>query len=314
MEKSIKIKSINPIKIFGVSDSFLKLVELELSVSIIYRNDIIKLNGKLENVDKAVKVLNEMIEILNKKGSISLEKIKDLIIIIKSENIKNINYFSDSKFNLYKGRKGKINPRTQGQVKAINIIKENDLSLITGPAGTGKTFLSIVYAMALLDNNEVDKIILCRPAVEAGENLGFLPGDLKEKVDPYLTPLYESLEKILPKNKLEDLFLNNIIEIVPLAYMRGRTLENSFMILDEAQNSTDKQMKMFLTRLGIGSRAVITGDITQIDLKKNKYSGLIQAINILKGIDGIGFYEFNKEDVVRHTLVKSIIEAYDEKK
>ena len=314
MEKSIKIKSINPIKIFGVSDSFLKLIELELSVSIIYRNDIIKLNGKLENVDKAVKVLNEMIEILNKKGSINFAKIKDLIIIIKSENVKNINYFSDSKFNLYKGRKGKINPRTHGQVKAINIIKENDLSLITGPAGTGKTFLSIVYAMALLDNNEVDKIILCRPAVEAGENLGFLPGDLKEKVDPYLTPLYESLEKILSKNKLEDLFLNNIIEIVPLAYMRGRTLENSFMILDEAQNSTDKQMKMFLTRLGIGSRAVITGDITQVDLKKNKYSGLIQAINILKGIDGIGFYEFNKEDVVRHTLVKSIIEAYDEKK
>ena len=314
MEKSIKIKSINPINIFGVSDSFLKLVELELSVSIIYRNDIIKLNGKLENVDKAVKVLNEMIEILNKKGSINLAKIKDLIIIIKSENIKNINYFSDPKFNLYKGRKGKISPRTQGQVKAVNIIKENDLSLITGPAGTGKTFLSIVYAMALLDNNEVDKIILCRPAVEAGENLGFLPGDLKEKVDPYLTPLYESLEKILPKNKLEDLFLNNIIEIVPLAYMRGRTLENSFMILDEAQNSTDKQMKMFLTRLGIGSRAVITGDITQVDLKKNKYSGLIQAINILKGIDGIGFYEFNKEDVVRHALVKSIIEAYDEKK
>ena len=314
MEKSIKIKSINPIKIFGVSDSFLKLIELELSVSIIYRNDIIKLNGKLENVDKAVKVLNEMIEILNKKGSINFAKIKDLIIIIKSENVKNINYFSDSKFNLYKGRKGEISPRTKGQFKAINIIKENDLSLITGPAGTGKTFLSIVYAMALLDNNEIDKIILCRPAVEAGENLGFLPGDLKEKVDPYLTPLYESLEKILPKNKLKDLFINNIIEIVPLAYMRGRTLENSFMILDEAQNSTDKQMKMFLTRLGIGSRAVITGDITQVDLKKNKYSGLIQAINILKGIDGIGFYEFNKEDVVRHTLVKSIIEAYDEKK
>ena len=149
MEKSIKIKSINPIMLFGVSDNFLKLVELELSVLITYRNDLIKLSGKLENIDKAVKVLNEMIEILNKKGSINFAKIKDLIIIIKSENVKNINYFSDSKFNLYKGRKGKINPRTQGQVKAINIIKENDLSLITGPAGTGKTFVSIVYAMAV---------------------------------------------------------------------------------------------------------------------------------------------------------------------
>tara|TARA_B100001250_G_scaffold408338_1_gene430571 strand:+ start:2687 stop:3631 length:945 start_codon:yes stop_codon:yes gene_type:complete len=314
MEKSIKIKSINPIKLFGVSDAFLKLVELELSVSIIYRDEAIKVKGDVVNIDKAIKVLNEMVEILNKKGSINSSSIKDLIMIIKSENIKNINYLSDSKFILYEGRKGNITPRTKGQAKAIKIIKKNDLSLLTGPAGTGKTFLSIVYGMALLDNNEIDKIILCRPAVEAGENLGFLPGDLKEKVDPYLTPLYESLEKILPQNKLKDLLLYNIIEIVPLAYMRGRTLENSFMILDEAQNSTDKQMKMFLTRLGIGSRAVITGDITQVDLKKNKYSGLIQAIHILNGIPGIGFYEFSREDVVRHSLVKSIIEAYDEKK
>ena len=314
MEKSIKIKSINPIKLFGVSDAFLKLVELELSVSIIYRDDVIKVKGDVVNIDKAIKVLNEMVEILNKKGSINSSSIKDLIMIIKSENIKNITYLSDSKFILYEGKKGNITPRTKGQAKAIKVIKKNDLSLLTGPAGTGKTFLSIVYGMALLDSNEIDKIILCRPAVEAGENLGFLPGDLKEKVDPYLTPLYESLEKILPQNKLKDLLLYNIIEIVPLAYMRGRTLENSFMILDEAQNSTDKQMKMFLTRLGIGSRAVITGDITQVDLKKNKYSGLIQAIHILNGIPGIGFYEFSREDVVRHSLVKSIIEAYDEKK
>ncbi len=313
MEKSIKIKSINPIKLFGVSDMFLKLVELELSVSIIYRDDAIKVKGNLINIDKAIKVLNEMIEILNKKGSINSSNIKDLIMIIKSENIKNVNNLSETKFILYKGRKGNIIPRTKGQAKAIKVIKKNDLSFLTGPAGTGKTFLSIVYAIVLLDNSEVDKIILCRPAVEAGENLGFLPGDLKEKVDPYLTPLYESLEKILPQNKLKDLFLNNIIEIVPLAYMRGRTLENSFMILDEAQNSTDKQMKMFLTRIGIGSRAVITGDITQVDLKKNKHSGLIQAVYILNGISGIGFYEFNREDVVRHSLVKSIIEAYDEK-
>ena len=314
MEKSIKIKSINPIKLFGVSDAFLKLVELELSVSIIYRDDVIKVKGNAVNIDKAIKVLKEMVEILNKKGSINSSSIKDLIMIIKSENIKNITYLSDSKFILYEGKKGNITPRTKGQAKAIKVIKKNDLSLLTGPAGTGKTFLSIVYGMALLDSNEIDKIILCRPAVEAGENLGFLPGDLKEKVDPYLTPLYESLEKILPQNKLKDLLLYNIIEIVPLAYMRGRTLENSFMILDEAQNSTDKQMKMFLTRLGIGSRAVITGDITQVDLKKNKYSGLIQAIHILNGIPGIGFYEFSREDVVRHSLVKSIIEAYDEKK
>jgi phosphate starvation-inducible PhoH-like protein len=187
----------------------------------------------------------------------------------------------------------------------------NDIVFGIGPAGTGKTFLSMAFALSSLENKEVDRIILCRPAVEAGEKLGFLPGDLKEKVDPYLSPLYDALDAMLPKNKLKVLIENKKIEIVPLAYMRGRTLDNAFMILDEAQNSTIMQMKMFLTRLGIGSKAIINGDVTQIDLEGNKHSGLIQAAKILKDVSGIGFTYFDDSDIVRHTLVKKIIGAYD---
>ena len=177
--------------------------------------------------------------------------------------------------------------------------------------GTGKTFIAVAFAVAALENHDVDRIILCRPAVEAGESLGFLPGDLKEKVDPYLTPLYDALNEMVPANKLKPILNKNIIEIIPLAYMRGRTLNNSFLILDEAQNSTPMQMKMFLTRLGVNSKAIITGDITQIDLPKRSDSGLIDVIKILKGVDGIGFVELNESDVVRHKLVRDIIKAYD---
>ena len=187
----------------------------------------------------------------------------------------------------------------------------NDIVFGIGPAGTGKTFLSMAFALSSLEKKEVERIILCRPAVEAGENLGFLPGDLKEKVDPYLSPLYDALDAMLPKNKLAALIENKNIEIVPLAYMRGRTLDNAFMILDEAQNSTIMQMKMFLTRLGIGSKAIINGDVTQIDLDANKHSGLIQAAKILNNVSGIGFTYFDDSDIVRHPLVRKIIGAYD---
>ena len=312
MEKSIKLRSFDPINLFGSSDSYLKLIEVEFLVSIIYRNEIIKIKGKKSNIKSVIKVLDEMVEISNKRQIISIENIKDLIMLVKSKNIKNIDYSNGLSSAIFRGKKGDVFPRSKGQIKYIELIEKNDLVFSTGPAGTGKTFLSIVSAISLLQNNEIDKIILCRPAVEAGESLGFLPGDLKEKVDPYLTPLYESLEKIIPKNKLKDLLLNNIIEIIPLAYMRGRTLENCFMILDEAQNTTIMQMKMFLTRLGIGSKAVITGDITQVDLKKNSYSGLIKVLSILKNIEGIGFVKMNRDDIVRHALVKDIIRAYDE--
>ena len=212
---------------------------------------------------------------------------------------------------IHYGRKGAIVARSKGQHSYIDTVNNNDIVLSIGPAGTGKTYIAVAFAIAALENSEVDKIILCRPAVEAGESLGFLPGDLKEKVDPYLTPLYDALGDIMPKQKLKIVLSDGTIEIVPLAYMRGRTLNNAFMILDEAQNATPMQMKMFLTRLGVNSKAIITGDITQIDLPMKTDSGLIQVVKILKGIDGIGFVNLTESDVVRHKLVKDIILAYD---
>ncbi|MBT4737137.1 MAG: PhoH family protein, partial [Candidatus Marinimicrobia bacterium] len=211
------------------------------------------------------------------------------------------------------GRKGAITARTDGQKTYIQTVRKNDIVFSVGPAGTGKTYLAVAFAVAALDNREVDRIILCRPAVEAGENLGFLPGDLKEKVDPYLTPLYDALGDMMPATRLKPLLANNTIEIIPLAYMRGRTLNNAFMILDEAQNATTIQMKMFLTRLGVNSRAIITGDITQIDLPSKSKSGLLQVIDLLQGIDGLGFCKLDASDVVRHKLVRDIIKAYDHK-
>ena len=213
---------------------------------------------------------------------------------------------------IYYGRKGAISAKTDGQSQYVEMVKNNDVVFSIGPAGTGKTFLSVAFAVAALENHEVDRIILCRPAVEAGESLGFLPGDLKEKVDPYLAPLYDSLKTLYAENKLVQLLDRKIIEVVPLAYMRGRTLDSAYMILDEAQNASVLQMKMFLTRLGIGSRAIITGDVTQIDLQNRSDSGLLQASELLKGVQGIGIVKLDKKDVVRHPLVMKIIEAYDQ--
>jgi phosphate starvation-inducible PhoH-like protein len=204
-----------------------------------------------------------------------------------------------------------VTPRTAGQQRFYEAASENDIFFAIGPAGTGKTYLAVAIAIAALKEKQVSRIILTRPAVEAGENLGFLPGDLKEKIDPYLTPLYDALQEMLPADKLRTYTDQRIIEIAPLAYMRGRTLSSAYVILDEAQNATTMQMKMFLTRLGANSRAIITGDITQIDLPQNQSSGLIDAMNILEGIDGIAFCRLTRSDVVRHRLVKDILKAYD---
>jgi phosphate starvation-inducible PhoH-like protein len=206
--------------------------------------------------------------------------------------------------------KGSVNARTGGQKKYLEAVKENDIVFAIGPAGTGKTYQAVAMAVSSLKSKAVDRIIITRPAVEAGERLGFLPGDLKEKVDPYLTPLYDALNDMIPREKLKTYLDQRTIEIAPLAYMRGRTLHNSFIILDEAQNATPMQMKMFLTRLGVTSKAIITGDVTQIDLPVHNKSGLIDAVNILKKVDGISFVYFDETDVVRHTLVKNIIKAY----
>jgi phosphate starvation-inducible PhoH-like protein len=222
---------------------------------------------------------------------------------ISEKDIENIILFRKNDF---------IRPKTQTQIEYFQKVKTNDIVFAIGPAGTGKTYLAVAFAVTALKNKEIEKIVLARPAVEAGESLGFLPGDLAEKIDPYLKPLYDALEDILPYEKLRSYLEKNIIEIVPLAYMRGRTLNNSFVILDEAQNATTMQMKMFLTRLGPNSRAIITGDDTQIDLPNREMSGLIQVQEILKDIKGIEFVYFKKTDVVRHRLVRDIINAYEQ--
>ena len=310
MEKIIELKPIELSDILGIGDGHIKLIESTVPVSITARGDLLKIKGKKSDINHVTAILGEMRGTLSSKGSLLSEDVNNLIRLYKSGGVDLKNKL-DIKQVIYYGRKGAIGPRTKGQLVYLDSVVNNDIVFGIGPAGTGKTFLSMAFALSSLEKNEVDRIILCRPAVEAGENLGFLPGDLKDKVDPYLSPLYDALDAMLPKNKLKIFIENKKIEIVPLAYMRGRTLDNAFMILDEAQNSTVMQMKMFLTRLGIGSKAIINGDVTQIDLDGNKHSGLIQATKILKNVSGIGFAYFNDSDIVRHPLVKKIIGAYD---
>ena len=310
MEKIIELKSMELADILGIGDVHIKLIESSVPVSITARGELLTIKGKKSDINHAAAILDEMRGTFTSKGTLLSNDVDNLIKLYKSGEI-------DLKSNLdimdviYYGRKGAIGPRTKGQSIYLESVINNDIVFGIGPAGTGKTFLSMAFALSSLEKKEVERIILCRPAVEAGENLGFLPGDLKEKVDPYLSPLYDALDAMLSKNKLAALIENKSIEIVPLAYMRGRTLDNAFMILDEAQNSTIMQMKMFLTRLGIGSKAIINGDVTQIDLDANKHSGLIQATKILNNVSGIGFTYFDDSDIVRHPLVRKIIGAYD---
>ena len=308
MEKTLDIKGIDLATLFGAADAHLRLIEGSFAVNVVVRNDNIKLKGDDIQLDLAKEVFHEMKQTLARKGSLTVKDVRQLIEVVTIDNDHDNQVPKDV---IHYGRKGAIVARSDGQQEYINIVQNNDIVLTIGPAGTGKTYIAVAFAIAALENHDVDRIALCRPAVEAGENLGFLPGDLKEKVDPYLTPLYDALGDIMPKPKLKRVLSDGTIEIIPLAYMRGRTLNNAFMILDEAQNATPIQMKMFLTRLGVNSKAIITGDITQIDLPKSSDSGLIQVVNILKGIDGIGLVKLNESDVVRHKLVQDIIRAYD---
>ena len=308
MDKTIDIRGLDLAMLFGPADSHLRIIEDSFAVKTVIRNDNIKITGEKNKIDLAKEILHEMKQTLGRKGSINLKDVKQLIEIVSIDNGQSNQLPKEV---IHYGRKGAIVARSKGQHSYIDTVNNNDIVLSIGPAGTGKTYIAVAFAIAALENSEVDKIILCRPAVEAGESLGFLPGDLKEKVDPYLTPLYDALGDIMPKQKLKIVLSDGTIEIVPLAYMRGRTLNNAFKILDEAQNATPMQMKMFLTRLGVNSKAIITGDITQIDLPMKTDSGLIQVVKILKGIDGIGFVNLTESDVVRHKLVKDIILAYD---
>ena len=311
LEKIIDVKSLDLVSILGVADCNLKLIQSEIPVGIIARGHKIKITGNKCNVDKVNQIFYEMIETLNSKGSLEKNDVKNLISMVKVKDNYDNKQEINSHYIICYAKKGTVTPKTDGQIRYCKTVNKNDVVFCNGPAGTGKTFLAVCFAISALEHNLIDKIVLCRPAVEAGENLGFLPGDLKDKVDPYLAPLYDALNILYDEKKLLKLLETKIIEIVPLAYMRGRTLDNSFMILDEAQNSTITQMKMFLTRLGVGSKSIITGDVTQIDLQSKKESGLVQVAKVLKGIKGIGFANLNQNDVVRHALVKKIIEAYD---
>jgi phosphate starvation-inducible PhoH-like protein len=308
MKKTIELTGIDLQSLLGAGDEHLKLIEHTFPGQIIARGNSILLDGEKDDISVVHDVIHEMMQTLNRKGSLTKKDVRQLINI---SNVENGNIQEKTENVIHYGRKGAIQSRTVGQEEYIKNVRENDIVFSIGPAGTGKTYIAVAFAVAALESHQVDRIVLCRPAVEAGENLGFLPGDLQEKVDPYLTPLYDALSDMLLQTKLKPLLAKKIIEIVPLAYMRGRTLNNAFLILDEAQNATAMQMKMFLTRLGVNSKAIITGDVTQIDLPKNVNSGLIQAANILQNIDGIGFATLTESDVVRHRLVKDIIRAYE---
>ena len=268
-----------------------------------------QLDGTKADIKLVESVVNEMMITINNKGFIEPEEIRTYLESLANGDPVSMNGNGDEPVVLYT-HKGSVRARTGGQKKYLDAVKDNDIVFAIGPAGTGKTYQAVAMAVSALKSKAVDRIIITRPAVEAGERLGFLPGDLKEKVDPYLTPLYDALNDMIPRDKLKIYLDQRTIEIAPLAYMRGRTLHNSFIILDEAQNATPMQMKMFLTRLGVTSKAIITGDITQIDLPIHEQSGLIDATNILKKVDGISFVHFDETDVVRHKLVKNIIKAY----
>ncbi len=308
-QKEIKLDSANMLEILGVNDENLKQIEDRFSASITVRGDSVFVNGVTEEIDAIEKIFKEMIYVLNINGKLEQSDVNTIISLTK-EGKEIINKEEYESIILYT-KNDTIKAKTPGQLKYVQNAQKNDICFAIGPAGTGKTYLAVALAVAELKKGTVKKIILARPAVEAGESLGFLPGDFQEKIDPYLRPLYDALDDMMPSDKLRSYIEKTIIEIVPLAYMRGRTLNNAFVILDEAQNATAMQMKMFLTRLGVNSKAIITGDITQIDLPGKSLSGLVQAKEILSHIDGVGFAYFDRSDIVRHRLVKDIINAYE---
>lgn len=298
------------VSLFGSFDENIKLIEREYDVSVISRGTDLKVVGDAENVSKATRALNSLLVLISKGESITNQNVRYVLSLVNEGNEDKLNTMTgDSICITSKGRP--VKPKTIGQKKYCEAIRNNTITFGIGPAGTGKTYLAVALAVTAFRAKEVNKIILTRPAVEAGEKLGFLPGDLQSKVDPYLRPLYDALFDMLGAENFQRCQERGAIEVAPLAYMRGRTLDDSFIILDEAQNTTPEQMKMFLTRLGFGSKMVITGDISQIDLPTGKKSGLKKVLKILKGIDDIAMCTFNQKDVVRHKLVQDIVNAYE---
>ena len=306
IERIYILESVDPVIFYGVNNSNMQLIKtLFPKLRIVARGNVMKVIGDEDESELFLKKIREVEKYCEEFNSLSEDVILDIIkgkgpTVVKQENL------------IIHGMNGKpITARTENQQLLVKAFENNDLVFATGPAGSGKTFVAIALAVKALKNKEVRKIILSRPAVEAGEKLGFLPGEMKDKLDPYLQSLYDALQDMIPAAKLKEYMENNVIQIAPLAFMRGRTLNDAVIILDEAQNTTTHQIKMFLTRLGMNAKMIVTGDVTQIDLPPSTTSGLIQAMQILKGVNGIGKIEFTKKDIVRHKLVQRIVEAYD---
>lgn len=308
MKKKIDLQEIDPISIAGVADENLKILEESFPCQIILRGSDITLEGKKSVIAQVSETISEMMKTYSRKNQVTAGDVRSLVALIS--NGEHVVSLSNEPVVLHT-RQEAVTPRSDGQKQFYEAVQKDDMVFAIGPAGTGKTFLAVAFAVAAYKNRRVKRIILSRPAVEAGERLGFLPGDLKEKIDPYLAPLYDALNELMPAVNLKSLLSKRTVEVIPLAYMRGRTLDNAFVILDEAQNCSAMQMKMFLTRLGPNSRAIITGDKTQMDIPDKNDSGLLQAEQILKKIDGIGFVYLDQSDVVRHRLIKDIIKAYN---
>jgi phosphate starvation-inducible protein PhoH and related proteins len=314
-EKKIQLSGVDTVQLLGFNDANLQVIEDRFEANVTVRGDHVTLRGSAAEVTKIEKIFKELVYILNKNGNLTPN---DVATVIDLVTVNGAPTETQSELSAEEGdssilftKVGVIKARTPGQKQYVQQVRKNDIVFAIGPAGTGKTYLAVAFAVAALRNRDVTRIVLARPAVEAGESLGYLPGDIREKIDPYLRPLYDALEDMLSAEKLRDYIEKRIVAIVPLAYMRGRTLHNAFVILDEAQNASAIQMKMFLTRLGAHSRAIITGDITQIDLPNSTTSGLVQIQTVLKDIQGVSFLYLDRNDVVRHRLVKDIIDAYD---
>jgi phosphate starvation-inducible PhoH-like protein len=315
-EKKIILEDIAPVNLYGVNDTNLNLLKQRFpKLKIIARGETIKVNGDEQDLNQFEMVVNILIAYYNRFGNLTENAVEQILggaAMRKSAGEGSTETAGDDV--LVFGNGGiVVKARTENQRRIVESIQKNDMVFAIGPAGTGKTYTAVALAVRALKNREVKKIILTRPAVEAGENLGFLPGDLKEKLDPYLQPLYDALYDMIPAEKLTYYLENKVIQIAPLAFMRGRTLDNAFVILDEAQNATEGQLKMFLTRMGASAKFIITGDITQIDLPKHQPSGLPQAMRLLNNVDGIEFIQLDGTDVIRHKLVKKIVEIYDRK-